>query len=196
MSHGYLKFISKEEINELPLYHFEGKFELIDTNEKALTAVKEISEYKVLGFDTETRPSFRKGEVYKASLLQLATVNRTYLFRLNKLSDYSGLSRILTDEHTIKVGVAILDDVKGLQKLFPVDLKGFVDIAKHVEKQGFTSFGLRALTAIFLGKRLSKKAKITNWEKDVLTSEQLTYAACDAQVGLLIYQKILGMGAL
>jgi len=187
----YKTFISKEEINELPLLEFEGRLEVVENLDHASRAIKELSEHKILGFDTETRPSFTKGEVYQVAMLQLASPEATYLFRLNKISLPLELANLLADPNITKAGVAIRDDLKGLQKLNHFDPGGFVDIAKVVEKRGFTSLGLRALAGIFLGIRLSKAAKVTNWERSNLTEAQLTYAALDAVVGLRIFEKLL-----
>ncbi|MFT6604752.1 MAG: ribonuclease D, partial [Bacteriovoracaceae bacterium] len=144
----------------------------------------------VLGFDTETRPSFKKGEVYDVSLLQLSNANDSFLFRLNKFNFPQELADLLADPKIIKTGVAIRDDVIALQKLHPFEEAGFFELADEAKKQRYENFGLRALTAIFLRQRLSKKAKITNWEQARLTRAQLEYAALDSWVGLQIYHKI------
>src|SRR5690606_1257065 len=149
-----------------------------------------LSKEKVLGFDTETCPSFNAGQSYRLSLLQLATEDTAYLFRLCRMDFPPELAAILSDSEIIKAGVAIQDDVKALQKLHPFKPSGFIDLAKEAEKHQIKNFGLRALTAIFLGKRLTKGAKLTNWDRKDLTPSQLNYAANDALVGLKIYQKI------
>lgn len=187
----YQKHITKDEINTLPIHEYKGKIELIDNHDKALAAIKILLNEKVLGFDTETRPSFSKGEFYPVALLQLATQDCAYLFRMSKMPFPKELVDILSNENIIKAGVAIRDDIKGFQKLHPFEPKGFVDLSHEAEKRGFTSLGLRALTAIFLGTRLSKAAKVTNWENHTLSPAQLVYAASDAYVGLKIYEKII-----
>ena len=182
--------ISKEEINELPLYRFGGKIKLIDSKEDALSAIEALKGATVLGFDTESRPAFKKGESYDISLLQLATNTHAYLFRLNKLPVIDELVEILTNPNVVKTGVGIQDDIKGLKKLFPFEEKSFVDLATVAKEERIVNFGLRALTAIFLKKRLSKSTKISNWERQVLTPAQLHYAACDAVVGFEIYAEL------
>jgi ribonuclease D len=182
--------ISKEEINELPLYRFNGSIKLIDSKEEALKAIEALKGETLLGFDTESRPAFKKGESYDISLLQLATSTHAYLFRLNKIPVIQGLVDILTDPNIVKTGVGIQDDVKGLKKLFPFEEKNFVDLAKIAQEKRIVNFGLRALTAICLKKRLSKSTKISNWERQVLTPAQLHYAACDAVVGFEIYGEL------
>lgn len=187
----YQLSISKEEINQLPLYQFKGNVELIDLEEDALKAIEGLKNEKILGFDTETRAAFKKGERYDVSLLQLATGTHAYLFRLNKLPIIQGLADILADPNIVKAGVAVRDDIKALKKLIPFSESNFVDLAEVAKEQKIKNFGLRALTAICLNKRLSKKAKVSNWERQELTSEQINYAACDAVVGFEVYEKLL-----
>jgi ribonuclease D len=191
MSENYKQFISKEEINDLPLLEYEGTIEIIETYEKALEAVKQLSLEKELGFDTESRPCFAKGESYPIAMIQLSTLTCAYLFRLNRMPFPKELLEILSNENIIKAGVGIPDDLKGIQKLSSFTPRGFVDLSTEAKQKGFTSLGLRALAAIFLGQRLSKAAKVTNWERVVLTEAQVKYAANDAMVGLKIYHKMI-----
>jgi ribonuclease D len=187
---AYPKSITKEEINELPMLKFDGEIKLITNQKDAIAAVQILKGEPALGFDTETRPSFKKGEVYDVSLLQLSNQRDSFLFRLNKFDFPRELADLLADPAVVKTGVAIRDDVIGLQKLHPFEDGGFFELADEAKKQSYQNFGLRALTAIFLGQRLSKKAKITNWDQPKLTRAQLEYAALDSWVGLQIYHKI------
>lgn len=180
---------SPEEINALPLMEFRGKINLIATAAEAKKAVSELSKYKVLGFDTETKPSFKKGEFYHVALLQLATKDRAYLFHLCRAPMLSEVVSLLSSPDILKVGVATRDDIKGLQLLHPFEAQGFIDIALELAEPGHTP-GLRTLVAQYLGLKLSKAAKITNWESPKLTFAQLNYAAKDAVAGLLIYEKL------
>lgn len=182
--------ISKEEINSLPLYRFSGKVKLIESEADQLEAVNDLKNEKVLGFDTETRAAFRKGESYDISLLQLATNTKAYLFRINKSPMIPELVELLSDENIIKAGVAVRDDVKGLQKLYPFTANSFVDLGQIAKEKKIITFGLRPLTAIYLKKRLTKGAKISNWAQDELTPDQIRYAACDAVVGYELYFKL------
>ena len=163
---------------------------VIESDEEAQKAVEELKGEKILGFDTETRAAFRKGERYRVSLLQLATDSKAYLFRLNKLKNFTEIFKILSDPQVIKTGVAIKDDIKALKKKEHFVAENFLDLALVAKKMGIEKFGLRALTAVILKKRLSKKAKISNWEKDKLSPAQIDYAACDAAVGFDIYKRI------
>jgi len=187
---SYQLSISKEDINKLPLYVFPGKIVLIESEPEAFAAAEAMEGEIVLGFDTETKAAFRKGERYDVSMLQLATNTHAYLFRLNKFSMPKEIINILENPSIIKAGVAIHDDIKALKKLTPFEDKGFVDLAKLAKEKQVINFGLRALTAIYLGRRLSKKANISNWERKHLNATQIEYAACDAAVGYLIYEKI------
>ena len=181
------KSITKEEINQLPIYEYKGEIVLIDNKEDAIATISELRKYDVLGFDTETRAAFRKGESYDVSLLQLATPSTAYLYRVNKFKLIPELTAILSDPNIIKAGVAVRDDIKDLKKLRKFEDAGFVDLAEVARDKEIKNFGLRALTAICLGKRLSKKAQTSNWQQPNLTPAQVEYAASDAAVGLAIH---------
>ncbi len=183
--------IDKEEINLLPPMDFDGEIIEIVTPEGAKRAAEILSSEKILGFDTETRPSFTKGESYTPSLLQLATHEKAFLFRLKFYPLPAEMITILENPEIIKVGIGNKDDLIGLGKIIKMKPAGFVDLAEVMKTKGMTSASLRSLTAIFLGKRLFKKAKTTNWERKELTPAQIKYAAIDAVVGFLIYEKIL-----
>ena len=185
--------IDKEEINLLPPMDFAGEIVEIVTPEGAKRAVEILQKEKVLGFDTETRPSFTKGESYTPSLLQLATRDSAFLFRLKFYHFPDELVSLMENPDILKVGIGIKDDLHGLGKIVKMKPAGFVDLADEVKKKGMTSASLRSLTAIFLGKRLFKKAKTTNWERKELTDAQIKYAAIDAVVGFLIHEQIVGL---
>jgi ribonuclease D len=184
--------LSKDEINQLPLIHYAGEIIVINNRKDAQKAAEKLFLEKVLGFDTETRPSFQKGEFHKVALLQLATLEKAYLFRLHREPFLDVLTPLLAEEKIKKVGVAIRDDVRALQKLHTFEPQGFEDLALRFAKGGSTP-GLRTLTAEFLGVRLSKGAKLTNWNAHELTPSQQDYAAKDAVAGLMIYQKLEGL---
>jgi len=185
--------IDKEEINLLPPMDFDGEIVEIVTPEGAKRAVEILQKEKVLGFDTETRPSFTKGESYTPSLLQLGTRDSAFLFRLKFFKFPEELISLLENPEVLKVGIGIKDDLVGLGKIAKMKPAGFVDLADEMKKKGMTSASLRSLTAIFLGKRLFKKAKTTNWERRELTDAQIKYAAIDAVVGFLIHEQIVKM---
>ncbi len=146
---------------------------------------------KVLGFDTETRPSFRKGEVYKAALLQLSTDTDAYLIRLQYVTKFQTLKSILEDKEIVKVGAAIRDDLKLLQKTFSFTPQNFVELQHLAKVKGLKNTSLKGMTEEVLQASLSKRAKTTNWEASELSDKQQIYAATDAWIGLTIYEKLM-----
>ena len=179
--------LAKEHIKTLPVCSFDGKIHLITEINEVSDAVKTLRKHPVLGFDTETRPVFRKGVQHDVSLLQLSTSKEAFLFRLNHLGFPNELVALLEDSAIIKVGVAILDDVRGLQKLNNFNANGFIELADIASDLGIVTCGLRNLAAIFLGVRIIKKAQLTNWERPKINSKQSLYAATDAWICLEMY---------
>jgi len=179
--------LGKEHIKALPVRAFDGKIHLITEINNLIDAIKTLRNYPVLGFDTETRPVFRKGVQHNVSLLQLSTEKEAFLFRLNHLGFPNELVAILEDPDILKVGVAILDDVRGLKKLSNFKADGFIELADIAGDLGIVTCGLRNLAAIFLGVRITKKAQLTNWERPVINSKQSLYAATDAWICLEMY---------
>lgn len=182
--------LSREELQSLELFNYQGRYELIDDPARIPNAVKELKKACVLGFDTETRPSFRVGEFYHVSLLQLATHDCCFLFRLNKIPLQKEILDILEDESIIKVGVAIHDDLKALQKRTPFKPAGFLDLAERTKISKSITLSLRSLCGMYLNRRLSKGSKVTNWDSPVLSESQIRYAANDAFVSLAIFEKM------
>ena len=187
---NYPERISKEEINELPIRTFPGTIRLVQTHEELEKAIPPLRRETILGFDTETKPTFRKGVIHNPALLQLATGRTVYLIRLNLLESCDEILPILTSPTCLKVGVAVKDDIIGLQKITPFKASGFVDIATLSKNLGIHTIGLRSLTAIFLKFRISKKAQVSNWARKELSSSQVHYAATDAWVSRKIFLKL------
>ena len=181
------KKITKEEINLLPISTFSGKVNVIIDKKEAVKAALELSKEKILGFDTETRPSFKKGESYPVSMLQLSGEKETYLFRIKYYEMPNELIDLLSNSEIIKTGVAIRDDLVGLQKLRNFEPGGFIELADLAKKKGIKQLGLRSLAGMFLKVRVSKKAKLTNWEQEKLNESQLIYAATDSWIGRELY---------
>lgn len=177
-------------IESLDLISFTGEIVLVDSPKQLDSALTELENAEVLGFDTETKPSFKKGEKYSISLLQLATDKKAYLFRLNKIGLPDNLKMILENEKITKVGLAIRDDLKGLNELKSFKPGNFLEIQDLAKTKGLKSQGLQTLTEEIFEKRLSKKAKLTNWEAMKLTDAQLLYAATDAWIGLKIFDHL------
>jgi len=180
--------ITKEELVDLPLKWFDGEIVLIDSYWKVNRAVAVLAKQKMLGFDTETRPSFKKGVVNKVSLLQLSTKDQAFLFRLNKIGFPNELRLILSNPGIVKPGVAIRDDIKGLQEIKSFRPEGFVELQNSAKDLGIQNFSLKKLTAIACGFRISKGQQLSNWEADELSDAQQIYAATDAWAALEIFE--------
>ena len=189
----FQKSITKEEVNKLPLQAFDGEIIMVDQYEELYDAVQYLKKYPILGFDTETRPSFKKGRVNGVALLQLAANSKTFLFRLNRIGLPVELTDLLGNPDILKVGAAIKDDIRGLQKLNDFDANGFLELQQYVSNFGIESFSLKKLSAIVLNFRISKRQQVSNWEAEVLSPGQLKYAATDAWVSYEIYQKLISL---
>ena len=182
--------ISNEEIKHLPRKVFNGNIFLIDTERKFDIAIPLLQECKVLGFDTETKPSFKKGKLNSTALIQLATSDKAFLFRLNKIGFPDELAKILANDNVIKVGVALRDDLKDLKKINSFEPSGFIDLQDTAKELNIKNISLKKLTAIILNFRISKSQRVSNWEQEILSPAQLKYAATDAWVCYELYQAI------
>lgn len=185
------KSISNDEMSLLPLSAFEGTIYLIERIEDVNPALDYLKHQPILGFDTETRPSFSKGQNNPVSLLQLSTSDTAFLFRINQIGLPPGLVKILASPKILKIGAAIRDDIKILQKICHFKPDGFIELQAMVEDYGIENFSLKKLSAIVLGFRISKSQRLTNWDADVLTEPQQIYAATDAWVAFEIYSRLL-----
>jgi ribonuclease D len=183
--------ISNEEINLLPLGAYEGNIELITNPKELPAAFKEIQKQKIVGFDTETRPSFKKGQVYDVSLVQLALEKKVFVIRLNHTGVTEEMLPFFENKKIIKPGIGIRDDVRLLQKLQRFQAEGFFELTNLSKEVGFEVESVKKLTALLLGFRISKSAQTSNWEAETLTDKQLQYAATDAWVCLQIYQRLI-----
>ena len=180
--------ITKEELTDLPLRWFKGEIAVIDDQRKLNGALDFLSRQRVIGFDTETKPAFKKGVINKVALLQLSTNDKAYLFRLNQMGLPKEICKILANKNIIKPGVAIRDDIKGLQELHSFQPRGFVELQDTAKDLGIQNFSLKKLTAIACGFRISKGQQLSNWEAIDLTKKQMIYAATDAWTALKIYE--------
>ena len=186
--------LSKEEINLLPIQAWEGPIVLIQEEEALATALEKLRREPVLGFDTETRPTFTKGKTCRPALIQLATADTAYLIQLTHMPFSDAIAELLSSPHVLKVGVAIHDDMKALARIHPFTADGVVDLAVMARARGIQAQGLRTLAANLLGFRISKSAQCSNWENHELTPQQVKYAATDAWVGRELYFHMLRMG--
>lgn len=185
--------ISKEELSLLPLKEFVGNAVTVVNLEQAEIAVRQIRESGCLvGFDTETRPSFQKGVTYKVSLVQLSIGQFCFLFRLNKIGELPQcLTDLLEDPAITKIGLSTPDDFKMLRVWRP-ELKpeGFVELQRLVTEYGIEEKSLAKIYGLLFGMKLSKRQRLTNWEADQLSDKQKAYASLDAISCVEIYQKL------
>lgn len=182
--------ITNEELSEMPLKMFEGDIIMVDSDSRLHFAVKELSDQPIIGFDTETKPSFKKGAINKVALLQLSTAERAFLFRLNRIGLPEEIREILSNPNILKPGVAIRDDIKGLQEIVNFEPAGFVELQDKAKDMGIQNFSLKKLAAIICGFRISKGQQLSNWEAPELTEAQQVYAATDAWAALKIFENI------
>lgn len=182
--------MTKEEINAHPMKSYEGPIHVIRRPEQIERAVKQLEKETVLGFDTETRPTFRVGEYYPPAILQLVGEKAAYIFQLRHCRLSPALLGLLANPRIVKAGVALDRDVQELNKLAAFSPAGFVDVAKLVKRAGYMNHGLRGLATVLLGFRISKRAQTSNWDRATLTRAQIEYAATDAWVGRELYRKL------
>ena len=181
--------LSKTEINSLPLRYYNGPIRIIQTAEQAKDASTILIKEKLLGFDTETRPAFNKGQSYLPSLLQLAGTKVVYLFQLSKCGLPDSITNLLSNVNIIKSGVAIDQDLIELQQILNFEPGGFIDLGEIARSKGLPHHGLRGLAAFLLNFRISKSSRTSNWSANQLTKKQIRYAATDAWLGRELYLK-------
>jgi len=189
---GFDRRMSRDEINARPIKRWNGKISLVRNRAGLAAAIAKLAGHTLLGFDTETRPAYKKGENYLPSLLQLAGDDEVFIFQLNHLGLARPLRAILADPAIIKAGVSLDYDIRELKKLSPFEPAGFMDLGNLARKAGIKNHGLRGLAAVFLDFRLAKGPQTSNWARDVLTPQQIQYAATDAWAGRKLYQAMEG----
>lgn len=183
--------ITKSEINELPLIAWEGRIEILNTIDEMAAAIEKLKHETILGFDTETRPTFKKGDYYPPALIQLGTTDCVYLFRISNTKTLAPLLPILESHAILKTGVAIKDDVKELRAMEDFSPGGFVEIADITLKLGYQNRGLRALAGLLMQGRISKAAQVSNWARPELDKKQIRYAATDAWISRELYVRAI-----
>ncbi len=186
----YQKY-DKALISTLPGVHFEGRIEVVFTESEARKAVDYLLSQPILGIDTETRPTFRKGPMHQVALLQVSSHEVCFLFRLNQLRLSPSVKRFLEDVTVPKIGLSLNDDLHQLQRLGDFKAGRFVDLQDHVKEVGVEDMSLQKLYANFFGQRISKRQQLTNWEADVLTDKQKLYAATDAWACIMLYEELM-----
>ncbi|MBM3356041.1 MAG: 3'-5' exonuclease domain-containing protein 2 [Betaproteobacteria bacterium] len=186
--------ISQEEMANLPIRRWEGEVRLVEDARELDRAAREIQHQALIGFDTETRPAFRPGESYPPALAQVATAHRVYLFRLLRLDCSAVLARMLAEPRITVSGVALADDLRLLRNQFPFEPQSVTDLELVARGHGLKQTGLRNLAGIFLGARITKSAKTTNWSAPRLTPQQIAYAATDAWICRELYLRFEEFG--
>lgn len=188
------KSISKQEIASLPHALFEGRVFIILTEEDAKKAVAYLKEHSLVGVDTETRPSFKKGVTHKVALLQISTEDTCFLFRLNHLGMPDCLMDFLTDD-TLKIGLSLKDDFSMLRKRQDMHAEegNWIELQDYVEKFGIEDKSLQKIYANLFAKKISKSQRLSNWEADTLSEAQIRYAATDAWACVQIYNRLQEM---
>ena len=182
------KKLSKNEINSLPQIKFNGDVEVLSSNDNVQAAVNYLMNYDLIGFDTETKPTFVKGPLNPPSIMQLACIDKVYIFQLDNESLYKKLFPILSNENITKCGVSVDRDLIELMYLSTFDPLSFVDLGNIARDNDVPHHGLRGLVAMFLKHRISKGAQISDWSKTVLSQSQITYAATDAWISLKLFE--------
>lgn len=180
--------ISKEAVAAMPVEGFAGAVTVVDNAADAADALARLSRADVVGFDTETKPNFRKGQTNRLSLVQISTADHCYLFRVNKMGLTPEMTAFLESEWPVKVGLSLKDDFHGLQRLGSFVPHGFEDLQETVKRYGITDASLQKIYAILFGKRISKGQRLTNWEAPELTPAQMMYASLDAWACLRIHR--------
>lgn len=181
------KRLDKETINQFPLIRFHGSVKVAENAKAFQRYASKLRKQRVLGFDIECKPNFKRGPNNPPALLQLATSDQAFLFRLFPVMKLGPLIEILENPEIIKTGVAVKDDLQNLNKIEELKPAGFEDLAQLAQSLKIEQTGLRNLTAIFFKQRLSKSAQLSNWQKRPLTPSQINYAATDAWISRELY---------
>lgn len=186
----YAISITKEQLASLPTVSFPGQITVIDTVEDAATALRQLRLHAVVGFDTETKPSFRKGRTNTVSLIQISTDSHCYLFRLNHIGLCDCIREFIEDPTVIKIGLSLKDDFHVMHKLAEFTPAGFVDLQTFVKQYEIADCSLQKIYGIIFNQRISKSQRLSNWEADNLTQSQQIYASIDAWACLKIYNHL------
>jgi len=196
LQNGTVRAISREEMANLPIRRYEGEVCLVTTARDLDRALADIRLESVVGFDTETRPAFKKGESHPPCLVQAATARAVYLFQLRQLDVFQVLAELLAEPRIVKVGVALANDLRPLKLLFPFIERNVLDLGVVARRSSLSQTGLRNLAGIFLGFRIPKGARTSNWAAPRLTAAQITYAATDAWACRELFLKFESLGLL
>ena len=189
--------ISREDMAKLPIRRYEGRVCLVATPGNLEEARSDLRQESITGFDTETRPAFKKGESHLPALVQVATARAVYLFQLRRRTDvFPALAELLSEPRIIKAGVSLADDLRALKKVFPFEEKNMLDLGLVARRSGFEQTGVRNLAGILLGLRIPKGTKTSNWAARELSPAQIAYAATDAWACRELYLRFQNLGLL
>lgn len=187
---GFQATIDNDSVAAMSAVRFDGKIVIVDHADQIEAACNDLMRCDIIGFDTETRPSFKAGVTHKVSLLQLSTDKRCYLFRLNRIRLDNRILKILCSKRVMKVGADVAGDIRSLHALRDFKEEGFIDLQHEAPRYGIEDKSLRKLSAIVLGQRVSKAQRLSNWEAGKLTEQQCEYAATDAWVCIRILEAL------
>lgn len=187
----FAESIENEEILKLPRVSYPGEIKVISCEEDLNIWLPTLLKSRIIGFDTETKPSFKKGQTNSVALLQIASDEIALIIRLASTGIPKSLLKVLQDKNIIKVGAAIHDDIKSLQKIQTFKPQGFIDLQNFAVEKGIENKSVRKLAAIVLNVRVSKSQQLSNWESETLTEAQLQYAAIDSWICSEIYKKMI-----
>jgi ribonuclease D len=184
-----MRVISREALAELPIRRYEGPVSLVTTLSELAEARADMRGERVVGLDTETRPSFKKGEVYLPCLVQAATARAVYLFQLSRIEVLPALTELLASPTIVKAGVGIANDMLQLKKVFPFAVENALDLGVIARRRGMGQSGVRNLAGMLLGFRIPKGNRTSNWAAPQLSPAQINYAATDAWACRELYLK-------
>lgn len=182
--------INKEELAELERVEFPGVISVVNTSAEARKAVNILKKYPILGFDTESRPTFKKGVPIRVSLVQISADDVCFLFRIRKIGDLEPLRELIEDPNILKIGLSLHDDFNNLGHNYTFAPKGFIDLQKLVPSYQFANTSLQKIYAIVFGQRISKSQQLSNWDAEELSPAQQSYAAIDAWACIRIYKQL------
>lgn len=183
--------ISKEQLSGLPTVEFPGAITVLENIPDAQEALRYLRTCQAVGFDTETKPNFRKGQTNTVSLIQISTLDHSFLFRLNKLGFFDELREFMECEDVVKVGLSLRDDFHVLHRLAPFEPANFVDLQNVVKTFHIADSSLQKIYGIIFNGRISKSQRLSNWEAAQLSPRQLIYASIDAWACLRIYKHLM-----
>ncbi len=180
--------ITKEQLAELPTETFPGTISVIESEEDAVAALRYLNNCPIVGFDTETKPTFRKGRTNTVALIQVSTIEHSFLFRLNKIGLIAPLREFIENPSVVKVGLSLKDDFFVLHRINDFIPEGFIDLQQFVKRYNIVDCSLQRIYGIIFGRRISKSQRLSNWEAVQLSAPQQAYASIDAWACLRIYQ--------